>query len=877
MNKDLIEQTIIENLRAQDSNAQVKIFQSSLGWINLRIASQIFEGLDEEERAEKINQGLRSIDMHLGMYPFLNYMLLTPEESAEQPMPLPIQLPLWSEILLAPSPDIPKEMVEDNIPLVVTFYSFKGGVGRTTAMVITADLLVKAGRRVVMIDFDLEAPGLTVMLPSVENEDAKYGVLDYIYQRWLTPEENIPPIAECVRRVGRGSDLFLIPAGKYDENYIHRLADFEVEKFYRRAPNPIHQLIEDITKHLNPDVILIDARTGFDEVGAVALFDLAHLAMICFTPSEQSYHGLEWVIKAARKQKEIQGRPELRFILTPMPPVDAKKKAEWLTTASDYITELWGNENLVAEELRAVIDYQPAITVVDDILQDIPASIRINYQPIVDFINAALPTLNPSDSVANQDLDKILKELKFKPITADQLELKDIPTIFQRTNDFPKFLQPRTNLIRGAKGTGKSILFRLFVQQPKQAKELAKPYTDLENVLFIGGHGRTELDKFILTSDDFASFESQVGEQRWENLWATYLLLRLVYYIPDVLIADENLKNELSRLIDHPSHEKFVNWLVDIAQKPARIPLINDTLRNIDTWLEQQKQRVWLLYDELDAGFGSGQKNYARRTRALESLFSWWLESSGTFPNIVMKCFIREDIWQELTFSNKSHYTGRDMSLRWQEEDLWRLILRQIISSSPTYAQDISLKLGQANSKQEQLLDQFEKMNVEQLRQMLYLLWGKRMGQGVFYFTHRWILKRIADGQKNSFPRSLVLLLSESVVEEKKSATRSEVVLSRRSLQKTIEYVSKKRVEEVREEYPEFKVALDKLNGQSSPLNQDTLIDLWQGIDPSDLIRRMLKSGILVNRPPSKNEDTPRYTVAELYLSGLGMRRKGQK
>ena len=44
--------------------------------------------------------------------------------------------------------------------MIVTFYSYKGGVGRSMAMANVADILARRGARVLMIDFDLEAPGL---------------------------------------------------------------------------------------------------------------------------------------------------------------------------------------------------------------------------------------------------------------------------------------------------------------------------------------------------------------------------------------------------------------------------------------------------------------------------------------------------------------------------------------------------------------------------------------------------------------------------------------------------------------------------------------------------------------------------------------------
>jgi len=43
---------------------------------------------------------------------------------------------------------------------IITFYSYKGGVGRTFSLANIAVLLSKRGKLVLLIDWDLEAPGL---------------------------------------------------------------------------------------------------------------------------------------------------------------------------------------------------------------------------------------------------------------------------------------------------------------------------------------------------------------------------------------------------------------------------------------------------------------------------------------------------------------------------------------------------------------------------------------------------------------------------------------------------------------------------------------------------------------------------------------------
>src|SRR5512144_576399 len=64
-------------------------------------------------------------------------------------------------------------------PFWITFYSYKGGVGRSLALANTAALLVKRGRRVVLIDFDLEAPGLD-SFKDFESIAGQAGVVEYV-------------------------------------------------------------------------------------------------------------------------------------------------------------------------------------------------------------------------------------------------------------------------------------------------------------------------------------------------------------------------------------------------------------------------------------------------------------------------------------------------------------------------------------------------------------------------------------------------------------------------------------------------------------------------------------------------------------------------
>src|SRR5438477_13158563 len=101
---------------------------------------------------------------------------------------------------------------------VVTFYSYKGGVGRTASLVNTAFRLAHLDKRVFIIDFDLEAPGIDEFRLSGDDRE-RPGLVEYITT--FATKGEVPSLNDFVFQasselVRRGS-IFVMPAGKKSE------------------------------------------------------------------------------------------------------------------------------------------------------------------------------------------------------------------------------------------------------------------------------------------------------------------------------------------------------------------------------------------------------------------------------------------------------------------------------------------------------------------------------------------------------------------------------------------------------------------------------------------------------------------------------------
>ena len=233
-------------------------------------------------------------------------------------------------------------MAEPKLPgTVITFYSFKGGVGRSQALANAAFLLAGMGKRVCAIDWDLEAPGLhRYFHPFLADPQllASEGLVDYLWEvsaQALTPGSQNPPPAEVdildyVVAIDWEFEppgvLDFIPAGRQGVEYAARAGTFPWDSFYTRMGGG--KAIESARQRLcaEYDYVLIDSRTGISDTSGVCTVQLPDRLVACYTLNRQNIEGVLQVLESVTKQR--QGRPLTIFPLEMRVETNEKLKLE---------------------------------------------------------------------------------------------------------------------------------------------------------------------------------------------------------------------------------------------------------------------------------------------------------------------------------------------------------------------------------------------------------------------------------------------------------------------------------------------------------------------------------------------------------------------
>lgn len=235
---------------------------------------------------------------------------------------------------------------------IITFYSFKGGTGRTMALANVAWILAANGKKVLIADWDLESPGLHRFFQPFINDDVsdRPGIIDFI-RRYLfaTNEAKIDPdalhkmeqsreakraeIAEnIVEHLDRlndyaiplswqfagGGSLHFLSSGKQKNGgfYQATLSSLNWDNFYDNLAG--HHFLTALREYVkrNYDYVLIDSRTGLGDVSDICTLHLPDTVVDCFTLTNQ---GIEGAVMMARRIQEYNKREESKITIWPVP------------------------------------------------------------------------------------------------------------------------------------------------------------------------------------------------------------------------------------------------------------------------------------------------------------------------------------------------------------------------------------------------------------------------------------------------------------------------------------------------------------------------------------------------------------------------------
>jgi len=363
---------------------------------------------------------------------------------------------------------------------VITFYSYKGGTGRSLAVANVAWVIASNNRRVLVIDWDLEAPGLHYYFrPFLPDPDLDgYGVQgiidivreyaaqavtprasDALRDRWFKPLANIArhaipltwPSGERVQFGERGGIDF-IPAGRQEgQFYADRVNSFEWKRLYSQLNGgAFFDAVKDGFDAY--DYVLIDSRTGVSDTSGICTIQMADALVVCFTLNNQSIRGAAAIVSSV-----AQRRPDMPVFPAPMR-VDPfeRDKAD---ARRAYARKVFGK---TVENLRGKLAWPIFEKYWDEV--ELPYIANYSYEellsPFERFSRSTGKILPKIESLARVLTNGYVEILKNEP---DEDEKAEITSLYQEIPTFTPVSEPiASGGPRGFRSTMALVIWVIF-------------------------------------------------------------------------------------------------------------------------------------------------------------------------------------------------------------------------------------------------------------------------------------------------------------------------------------------------------------------------------------------------------------------------------
>jgi len=388
----------------------------------------------------------------------------------------------------------------------ISFYSHKGGVGRSMALTNVAYLLARDGKKVCIIDFDLEAPGqhqsdlfrdisLKSGLLELMNHFQKYYEDDSIQKfEWDINQYSIyttelDKLFREKRLKEKPGDLYLIPSGNiYNESYKKLLSELDWQKFYQKGGARFFASLKAKLVIEGFDYILIDSRTGFSDIFYISTLSLSDTAVLISAMNRQNIEGIKeaYDVISSSQAKETYGEKNIILVNSPFPDIDPENlsrrdeeiKQEWKGFSNWHI-RLPYKPYLALKETTAVYE--------KDKLNSTENSY---YKEVWELKNIIL----------NEEYTQLIEDTNDKPTNPFELYRAD----YQNEKEWIKYYVDPGDIIQnamksfmptlifGSRGSGKTTLGKILSYETQILKQQGE--TNPESFEYIGLYFKLDVD-----------------------------------------------------------------------------------------------------------------------------------------------------------------------------------------------------------------------------------------------------------------------------------------------------------------------------------------------------------------------------------------------
>ena len=776
-------------------------------------------------------------------------------------------------------------------------YSVKGGVGRSTTAAVLAWHLTRSDERVMIVDLDLESPGLSSGLLAADDQP-KFGIVDWfvedlvgqgdgvIEQMTATPSwsQDFPGEVYVIPAHGRSPGEFLAKLGR---TYLHTI-DRESGKGVVWASR-LGRLLSRLEERYKPTIVLLESGRGLSDIAASAVTDFKASRVFLFaTDSKSTWENYQILFRHWRDiglAANIGKRLSLVSALTPK-----ASKDPYMIRFRRRVRHLFQDFLYSKVDLsESSIDNFTSIPIIWERCLASGTSLqglKKNYVPIESAYKEFLGQFDKlrngggredsqcNNSISAKDARQALIELPDGVSHGEQPPLEHIYI----PQSHIKAIHPNSLLVTGMRGAGKTFWWAAL--QDENTRQLLSQHSELsilrEKTEVRVGFGAKG------TPDEYPNknkLKKMIGEGiEPQIIWKTVLAWHLA---PS----------------DHPLRKQN-SWLTRTKHVIKNTGNIERLFKKCDADFEQKKSNFLLLFDALDL-CADDRKTIYLIIRGLLQVALLVL----SYRRIRIKIFLRPDQLGEseiANFPNASRIFELKNELAWPHYQLYGLLWHHLGHSE---------KNGRSFQK---FLSDSEwdpppidgtklvcvpknlifKQNIQ--REKFHAIAGELMGTGITQGSpYTWIPKHLADAKGVVTPRSFFKALRTAAEDTGNRHHDHENALHYDSIKTGVQVASKTRRCELQKDYPEVDMALKPLIGKIVPCDFDEIKKCWEknqilnqitkNIEQDDIqllrfpiheglegVRQYIESlGIFQHMPDG------RVNIPDIFRIAYGLERKG--